>query len=187
MRIVTRTLLTIVAVLGFVLPAHADHGGPTATSVAELVYQLGERLDDVARDYGFEPGESPNFDEKRFNQMLRDARNLLDHAIRQIDRDKVCQGFYKLARSVSRLQSATDYAIEQNMSGSGFSDDLASFSSFVAEVFLEDLIVLAEQDGADANALGFAIEAEMSGDLLRGSEEWAAATDEFASGVCALL
>jgi hypothetical protein len=179
--------ISCLSILAFAVPAQADHGGPTATSVAELVYQLGERLDDVARDFGFEPGELPMFDEKRFNQLLRDARNSLDLAVRHIDRDQVCQGFYKLARSTSRLESATDYGIEQNMSGWGFADDLASFTSFVAEVFLEDLIVLAGQDGADANALSFAIEAEMAGDLLRGSEEWAAATDEFASGVCALL
>lgn len=73
------------------------------------------------------------------------------------------------------------------MSGWGFAEDLASFASFVAESFLEDLIVLAGEGGTDAESLGLATDAEAAGSLLRADREWAAATQEFAAGVCALL
>lgn len=192
-RLETRTLLfglAFVAVLLSVMvpaPVRADHGAPTATSIAELVYQLGLRLDELATEFGFEPGESPTFDEDRFNRLLRKSRMSLDQAIEQVDRDQVCKGFYKLTRSVSQLESAADYGAEQNMSGWGFADDLASLASFISESFLEDLIVLASQAGADEGDLGHASEAELSGDILRDAGEWTAAMEQFAVGTCALL
>lgn len=96
----TPIFVAAVAVLGLVAPAHADPGAPTATSVAERVYQLAVRLDEVAAEFGFEPGESPAFEQPRFNRLLREARRSLDLAIRHVDQDRVCVGFFKVARSV---------------------------------------------------------------------------------------
>ena len=111
----------------------------------------------------------------------------LDQARDHVGRGQVCEGLFKLARSVSQLEHAADYGAAQNISGWGFAEDLASLTSFIAESFLEDLIVLAGREGADESSLDLAIEAEASGDALRESEAWTAAMVEFVAGACALF
>jgi hypothetical protein len=185
-----KLLLRISLVLALAMaqtPVYADHGGPYATSVAELLSQFGLRLEELAAEFGFDSGESPAFDEDTFNRLMRKSRMLLDQSINHVDRDQICKGLYKLARSVYQLENAADYGAGVNMSGWGFAEDLASLASFIAESFLEDLIVLSDQEGAGEEALTLAREAETTGDMLRMTEEWAAATEQFANGTCALL
>ena len=167
--------------------ASAEHGEPKAASVQELVLQLGMSLDELASDFDFEPGTTPGFDDSRFNKLLRRSRLSLEQARGHIDRAQVCEGLFKLARSVSQLEHAADWGAAQSMSGLGFAEDLASLTSFIAESFLEDLIVLAAQEGADESTLALAIEVEASGDALRQDEEWTGAMVEFVAGTCALL
>jgi hypothetical protein len=168
-------------------PACAEHGEPSASSVPELIVDLGTRLDELAGEFGFDPHSLPDFDEPRFNKLLRRARTSLDQARSHVERGQACEGIFKLARSVSQLEHAADYGAAQDMSGWGFASDLASQASFIAESFLEELIVLAGQEGADPSSLDLAVGSEEIGDALRQDEEWTAAVVEFVAGTCALL
>jgi hypothetical protein len=167
-------------------PACAEHEEPSASSVPELVVDLGARLDELAGAFG-SVHSLPDFDERRFNKLLRRARTSLDLARRHVEHGQACEGIFKLARSVSQLEHAADYGAAQNMSGWSFADDLAGQASFIAESFLEELIVLAGQEGADPSSLDLAVESEEIGEALRQDEEWTAATVEFVAGTCALL
>jgi hypothetical protein len=167
--------------------AHADHGDPAADSIEALVDDFALRLDELAIEFGIDRGELPTFDDAEFNRLVRRARNTLDRSIRRVDEGHVCRGVSELARVVLLLEAAVDRGVEVNMSGWGHADDLASLASFRAEVFLEDLIVLAAREGADGDALEAAAHAEALGDFLRQSGEWAQATDAFATGACLLL
>jgi hypothetical protein len=185
--LVCAVLLTAFAAIAAPSAASAEHGGPKAVSVPELVLQLGVNLDELANTFGFEPNTTPGFDDPWFNKLLRKSRLSLEQARRRVDRTQVCEGLFKLARSVSQLEHAANYGAAQNVSGWGFAEDLASLTSFIAESFLEDLVVLAGQEGADEGSLDLAIEAEASGDALRQSEEWTSAMVEFVAGTCALF
>lgn len=167
--------------------ARADHGGPGAASLAELVQRLTLQLDELADGFDFGPRELPSFEDSRFSKLLRKSRRSLDHAIDRVDRGRVCEGLFGLERSVSQLEDAADYGAQRNLSGWGFAEDLASVASFVAESLLEDLIVLLSDQGADPIALGLAIEAEATGGALRDVAEWTAATEQFAAGSCVLI
>jgi len=186
-QLLCRSLLAALVALAAPSAASAEHGEPEAASVAELVLELGVRLDELGDAFGFEPGRTPGFDDRHFNKLVRKSRLSLEHATGHVHRSQVCDGVFKLARSVSQVEHAADYGEAQNMSGWGFAEDLASLGSFIAESFLEDLIVLAGQEGADQNALDLAIAAEASGDALRQDEQWTAAMVEFVAGTCALL
>jgi hypothetical protein len=186
-QILCSALLAAFAALAVPRAAGADHGEPRAESVPELVLQLGTSLGELANAFGLEPGATPSFDDARFNKLVRKARRSLEQATGHVRRAQVCDGVFKLAQSVSQLEHAADYGAAQSMSGWGYADDLASLSSFIAESFLEDLIVLAGREGAEKSSLDLAIEAEASGDALRQGEEWTAAMVEFVAGTCALL
>ena len=185
--LVCAALLAAFAAIAAPNAASAEHAEPKAASVPELVLQLGVSLDELASGFGFEPGTTPDFDDPWFNKLLRKSRLSLEQARGHVDRTQACEGLFKLARSVSQLEHAADYGAAQNVSGWGFAEDLASLTSFIAESFVEDLIVLAGQEGAEESSLDLAIEAEASGDALRQSAEWTGAMVEFVAGTCALL
>jgi hypothetical protein len=180
-------LLSVFAALAAPGAASAEHGEPKAASIPELVPQLGTSLAELAVGFGFEPGTTPDFGDSWFNKLVRRSRLSLEQARGHVGRAQVCEGMFKLARSVSQLEHAANYGAVQNLSGWGFADDLANLASFIAESFLEDLILLARQEGAAESSLAQAIAAEASGDALRQDEEWTGAMVEFVAGTCALL
>lgn len=169
----------------------ADHGDPTAGTVDELIAELQADLDELAVEYGIEPGEQPNFDEPYFNRLVGQARIDLETARQRIDRGRICRGMKRLTRSVRRLDRATRFAQAQNMSGSGFSDDLASLTAARSQFFLEDLIVLAAEDpGVPDDAIDSAIESEILGDEAAGgpdSGDWEQSMRHYTRGVCVLM
>jgi hypothetical protein len=168
----------------------AEHGGPNASSVAGLADHYLERLDEIADDFGFEPGDQPNFDEARFNRLVGKARIALDRGIGLIERGRVCAGMSQLTRCTSLLGHATDFAIEQNMSGSGYSDDLASFLSGVTEFFLEDLLAIAPYEGGIPSwIVDWARVAYERGKALRkvNVDEWSASMRAFSLGTCLIF
>jgi hypothetical protein len=168
----------------------ADHGPPSASSPDELILQLSERLDDLADEYFLAPGEQPNFDEPRFNRLVGAARIALERARRQLNRGRVCLGIRWLSRSVSLLDRATRFAIKVNMSGSGFSDDLASYTRAIAEFTTEDLLVLAASDpGVPPLVLTFALALEAHGDELQQSDvgHWAPSMRHYTAAFCLLV
>ncbi len=168
----------------------ADHGGPNVETVAELIDQFEADLDELADEFFIEPGEQPNFDEPFFNRLVGRARITLEIARFRVARGRVCSGMFWLTHTVRLLDRATKFGIAQNMSGFGFTDDLASLAAARAQFFLEDLIVLASEDPSVPElALQIAIEAEDEGDDLGGpdSGNWTPALRLYTRGVCILM
>lgn len=167
--------------------SRGDPSDSAAASLPELAGQLGVRLDEVAGSFGFEASASPSFPDARFNKLLSTARRSLAQAIGHVEHDEICEGVFKLARTVSQLEHAADYGAAQGMSGWGFAEELASEVSFVAGTFLEDAIASSEAVGADPSAVALARDAELTGDALRRDGEWTAAMVEFVAGTCGLF
>lgn len=184
-----KLLVSLTLTLSLLVPTlvRAEHGPPTASTVEVRVAQYQADLDELAIEFGFEPGEITTFDEPRFNRLMGYARILLERARTSADRGDLCHSVRWLAYSVRFLDAATNFGINAGMPGFGFSDDLASLSEFRAETLLEDLIVIAGDD-VPPFALTFALRMEEIGDADGNNEEgdWATAARAYAVGVCVL-
>lgn len=184
-----KAIPSLILSLFFLLPtlAIADHGPPSAANVDELVDELNYRIAELAEEYFLEPGEQPNFDEPRFNRLVGAARIAVDRAQKHVSRGRPCLGMRWLARSVWLLDRATRFAIEANMSGSGHSDDLASYTRAIAEFITEDLIQLTAY-GSDVPPviLAIAIALEAEGDELQQSDvgNWSPSMRRYTAAFC---
>ena len=139
-----------------------------------------DRLENLIRDFGFEAGEQPTFDEPKFNKLMGRSRIAAERARRQSERGRLASSAFWLSRSVAISERATDVAIAANMSGSGYSDDLAGYAAFITQrLFVE----LGEESDIPVWAVMYLEQLHDAALADYSDEDWSGASRRWAYGV----
>ena len=129
----TSRLLALITGVTFLLAAN----GLAQLSAADA-YE--DRLGDLVRDFGFDAGEQPTFDEPKFNKLMGRSRVAVGRALSRSERGRLASSAFWLSRSIAISDRATDVAVAANMSGSGYSDDLSSYGAFISQLLYVELL-----------------------------------------------
>jgi len=139
-----------------------------------------DRLENLVRDFGFDAGEQPTFDEPKFNKLMGRSRVAAGRAMARSERGRPASSAFWLSRCVAIADRATDFAIAANMSGSGYSDDLAGYGAFITQrLYVE----LGEEADIPVWAVMYLEQLHDNALASYNEEDWSRASRSWAYGV----
>ena len=158
---------------------------PTGSADADAAAIYENQLSNLAMDFGFEAGERPHFDEAKFNKLMGRSRIAVKKSVKRAGRDHLGTSAYWLARSISISDRATGVAIAANMSGAGYSDDLASYGAFISQRLF---VGLGEEQADEIPdwAMMYLLQLHDTALARYGDEDWSTASRYWAHGVAVI-
>lgn len=180
-----RAIMRAAAIVGLAVAASilapsvvfAGHSDPLPADLEGLVCGLVVDLDELLVEFDQQVG---NFDDDRLNRALDKARVNVVQAREKAKLPDLTGAFRDLRAAMRELEKGAAVPV----SGSGFADDLASLGSFYAEVFVDDLIVLAAQlEAGTPESIAAATIHFLQGAADRNDGEWEAAVKQFTQAI----
>ncbi len=159
-------MVLAVSLLSFPQLARGNHTEPVPEELEGAVCGFVADLDVLLSEFDDQIGP---FEDERLNRALQKARAQVEEAQAYARVPELTKSFQNLKGAMGELEKGAAVPV----SGSGFADDLASLGSFFAEVFVEDLIEVASNQGAvEPETLATATTWFEAGVLERDEGEW---------------